>query len=811
MHRFRAVVCAAVVVLCAAAGSALATPVCTDGFKGGPPASACGGRIFPEALGALGYVQYTALPTGQREYADGLEYLAMKYPRWVSQTTLSKLYGKDAVSAGPDRKRPGDPADSGDGREIPVFIVTDHNVPDKGKRTLLFSLSVHGNERGGLEGGVRTAEDLAIAATNGGTIADGVDNYTSTTGTRPAFHSYEVRDLLAQEKVYFVDFNVDGWAQGDLFASPVTSLYARGNSLGTDLNRQMPTVGRIDVTRNPMEETETRFGRRLIDDVAAAGRGGTMDYGSDIHGETTSQAFMDIMYPAGQFDSVDHRRLMAIAERTKSVIDKTLFSGIADLVESVDGGNEAEGSLGVIPTKPAHWATVWDTLGYTDTGFIGDYLATESGVTGMDYEIFLNHSVPDKVWTVLLQENHINATRGIIKTAMAYALTQDVEFSPDTVKVSTGGGRAGYVVNPDPVTDTDANGAGTRPGPKKDGVGADGRPVAQAHYSATNMQWFADEARLMPTPFVKLASADVARDPRRLDLLDTLVLADAALPRDVKGRAVDTVRYWANIKAWVQRGGNLVLTDRALHALGDLGVVAASAVRDVRVYQPYANITDLGADLAKGLRANARQLVEAAILGYGIGNGASPMTVVDTPAWKSAGGAVVGTTGNGAGDSDDGTSTSIGQAGLGAGIIRIIGGALPTPTESNDHRYGLRDYAPTYTGTFLLENAIKHDVPTLGVGRLPADGISSPARACASRRTFTIRVSRPQQGRVRSATVTVNGRRVKVRKVAGRFTAKVDLRGVRDRAIVRITARTTAGRTVRETRRYKVCVARRKS
>ena len=62
-----------------------------------------------------------------------------------------------------------------------------------------------------------------------------------------------------------------------------------------------------------------------------------------------------------------------------------------------------------VPTKPAHWATVWDTLGYTDTGFIGDYLATDLGVTGMDYEIFLNHSVPDKTWNVYLQENHINA------------------------------------------------------------------------------------------------------------------------------------------------------------------------------------------------------------------------------------------------------------------------------------------------------------------------------------------------------------------------------------------------------------------
>jgi hypothetical protein len=36
-------------------------------------------------------------------------------------------------------------------------------VPDAGKKKLFFSMSVHGNERGGLEGGLRAVEDLAIA------------------------------------------------------------------------------------------------------------------------------------------------------------------------------------------------------------------------------------------------------------------------------------------------------------------------------------------------------------------------------------------------------------------------------------------------------------------------------------------------------------------------------------------------------------------------------------------------------------------------------------------------------------------------
>ena len=721
-------VATAVLLLAAPAG---ATPVCTDGYKGGPPAAACGGRIFPEAALARAYVQYTANPFGFVEYQDGIEHLAAKYPRWVSVFKLSDRYGEDAVSAGPDRTRPYEEGDEGDGRQIQVIKITDHHVKDEGKDTLLFSLSVHGNERGGLEGGLRTAEDLAIAAEEGGTIVDGVDNYDSSTGRDPAFHDVEVRDLLRKEAVYLVDFNVDGWAQGDLFAAP-PPLYARGNSIGTDINRQMPTVGRINEDRNPLEESEARYGTKFMHDVARQGVNDLMAYGADIHGELTSQAYMDIMYPAGEFDSVDHRRLMAIAERTKSVIDDTLYEGIAEESENASGGNDAE-YVRAIPLKPAHWATVWDTLGYTDTGFIGDYMATDLGVTGMDYEIMLNHTVPEKTWNVYLQENHINATRGIIKTAMAYALFQKEEFNASNVRVETLG-QAGYVKNPDTVTDKDEDGPGRLPGPDADGIGEDGQPVAQRSYNVTNQRWFVDTSRLMRKPFLRLAAADIARDRRVLDQLDTLVLADVAAPADWRGRAYDEGAYWDRIRDWVMRGGNLVLTDRALHALPQLGVLEPADITDIQVYQPFANFTDFDHAMTKGLRSNARQLVEAATLGYGIGNTASPMTVVDTAAWEGAGGEVIGTTTDNPGSGedpwidknvDDGSRTSIGQLALHDGQIRIVGGALPTPTETQDHRYGLRNYGLTYSGLFLMENSIRYDVPGLGTRLKGTKGLAA--------------------------------------------------------------------------------------
>ena len=263
-----------------------ATPVCTDGYEGGPPLDLCDGRIFPEATNSTDYVQYLPDPiTGFAEYQHGIEYLAQRYPRYISTFHLRGHFrDEDAVSVGPDGNRSTEDDDRGDGHDIFVIKITDHEVPDAGKETLLYSLSIHGDEKGGIEGGVRTAEDLAIAATEGDTISDGVAGYESSTGREPEVHTYSVRDVLEQEVVYLVDFNMDGWRRGDHFA-PTPGLYTRGNQLGTDLNRQMPTVGYIAPSRNPLQESEMLYGHRFMHEVSAAGVGGQMAYGADVHGE----------------------------------------------------------------------------------------------------------------------------------------------------------------------------------------------------------------------------------------------------------------------------------------------------------------------------------------------------------------------------------------------------------------------------------------------------------------------------------------------------------------------------------------------
>jgi hypothetical protein len=80
-----------------------------------------------------------------------------------------------------------------------------------------------------------------------------------------------------------------------------------------------------------------------------------------------------------------------------------------------------------------------------------------------------------------------------------------------------------------------------------------------------------------------------------------------------------------------------------------------------------------------------------------------------------------------------------------------------------------------------------------------------------SRRKFTIRLRRAPRGdRIRSAVVTVNGKRARV--VRGkRLRAAISLRGLPKGTFrVRVTVRTRKGRTLRSARTYRTCVPRRR-
>jgi hypothetical protein len=82
-------------------------------------------------------------------------------------------------------------------------------------------------------------------------------------------------------------------------------------------------------------------------------------------------------------------------------------------------------------------------------------------------------------------------------------------------------------------------------------------------------------------------------------------------------------------------------------------------------------------------------------------------------------------------------------------------------------------------------------------------------KTCVSRRRFAVHIRRPAGVTIATVKLTLNGKALKVRKAAGRFTATVDLHGLKKGAYtlaIRVT--TASGKTLRGSRRYHTCAKR---
>jgi hypothetical protein len=187
-------------------------------------------------------------------------------------------------------------------------------------------------------------------------------------------------------------------------------------------------------------------------------------------------------------------------------------------------------------------------------------------------------------------------------------------------------------------------------------------------------------------------------------------------------------KWFSALRAWVNDGGTLVLTDGALRALPELRSFPATAIARETVYAGQSAFSDGTADtlndpLARGIaqpgaRFNTgmrRQMYEPTPLGFSIQNSAGAdgsyarQYDVDTAAWKNAGGRyVAGSADAGARDAQANYSKlTIGELKLGGGRIRIAGALLPQATERYDHQFGLEPYATTYSGYVMARNLLE--------------------------------------------------------------------------------------------------------
>lgn len=480
-------------------------------------------------------------------------------------------------------------------------------------------------------------------------------------GTEADSTSIRVDAALRGVHLYLADINPDGWAAGDLGKG---ALYSRGNSRGSDLNREFPTLGWTKTSYTPLSESESISWDRFVqtlDPVTTA----------DLHGELTSvnDAFADIMIPAGQWNPL----FQAQEERLARHMTSNVYRYFNQTPPVVLGAALAPAGM-----RPAAFATGYDVVGYDDSGFMGDYF-TQTGAIDMDVEHFLSHTAPNNAFIPVLEQAHVAAVRGEIETLIVEAIVaKDVHVSLDL-------GAVGYLYDPRVVTDAD-------------GYGDKAPPDEFVSYEATPMRYFEDLGKFTTEPLRKVPSADAASGGETgLGGLDSFVVTTWPLPPDPLGRSVQQGDVVQRIRSFVEGGGNLILTDEGLKALEALGLAASGSVTKTLTNAGHVDITSFTDRYTANLNSTASQTYYEVALGY-TASGNAPHWSVPTAAWQAAGGISVGTVASG--------KTGLGRIALGQGTVGIIGALLPPATEKNDHYFGLADYGVSVTGGQILNNML---------------------------------------------------------------------------------------------------------
>lgn len=325
------------------------------------------------------------------------------------------------------------------------------------------------------------------------------------------------------------------------------------------------------------------------------------------------------------------------------------------------------------------------------------------------------------------------------------------------VRVTNGSGTGGARIRVDfnPVT------AETSPG--------------QAAFSVSSMDFFTELNKYIDEPSRRatgLAIAQIISNPKVLDGYDSLVVVNNIGQRSF---VTDTLgltnaqadAYFAALERFADRGGNLVLTDASLSALGDMGVVPASEVRT-----GLASTTSRGRAASyqfnvpgRGNVCNVDPLLENVCL-PGTAGGSQRVAVEPTP---------LGYTPDGTLDDDAaarlrqywvqqaawqancgketavactsalmlGGQSGIGERVLGKGVVRIVGAMFPDPNFApkpgvRDMRFGLQSYALSFSAWQIFLNLVDYQRPPQADLSVSAIAVASKVAKDTARVTVTV-------------------------------------------------------------------------
>jgi hypothetical protein len=317
-----------------------------------------------------------------------------------------------------------------------VVRVTDESVPDRNKKRYALSLSIHGIERAGVEGGTRAIEDLVTAGTTGRAgqkVVPGSANPPSPTFAQ----------VLRNTVIYFTYPNPDGWQRGSVSSGGV--FFQRYNGNGVDLNRDWPDIGFSFRPYSGLSEPESRALAGFFDDVKV--KGGRFAAGDDLHGQPFADALSYTLLPHGRHDFAKDIRIRETAKTIHRSSESRLAWSPIIQPNSAPKGGGAPCSPDVLGQACAKiygqtWGSVYDTINYTTTGALGDYFDSSVGLgaDGIDNEMSFSHLDRNVTFDPHTEQLHVDGNKALIYAHLA-------EIAQPARGLFDAPGRKGYVPN----------------------------------------------------------------------------------------------------------------------------------------------------------------------------------------------------------------------------------------------------------------------------------------------------------------------------------------------------------------------------
>jgi len=343
------------------------------------------------------------------EAISGLTYLETKFPDFVELYRLDEDFPDVLDIKRGDGFSAGLPGTTGERTTAPLYLlrVTDEKspVPEKEKAHFAVSLSIHGIERAGVEGGLRAAEDLA---TWGATAPDQKIMETLD-------ESLPAGEVLKKSSVYFILANPDGWRRGDLTAAG--PFFSRYNGNGVDMNRDWPAQGYTFAPYTAWSEPETRSFGKVLKSIKPKWQGGL-----DLHGQLNADSFSFTLLRSSQRPYDKNQRMLQYV--TGAWRDAEARLSWSTLIKPNDTDPDDPRMYGV------KWGTTWDTIGYTNTGSISNWFDADLGLgaDAISNEMSLSHLSncgTGNCYLPEVEQLHVDGNKSLIYGLVNFTLLPD--------------------------------------------------------------------------------------------------------------------------------------------------------------------------------------------------------------------------------------------------------------------------------------------------------------------------------------------------------------------------------------------------